>query len=82
MRCHMCGHKIGAWNADPYRIGDDVYCDRCWAAHGEEMQAAARQANRERLAAQQREYREKNREKVALERGCGDRRSVATRAAM
>ena len=65
MTCSHCGHKIGAWNTDPYRIGDDVYCDRCWAAHGEELQAAVVQANREKLAAHKREYYQANREKLA-----------------
>ena len=59
MTCSHCGHKIGAWNTDPYRIGDDVYCDRCWAAHGEELQAAVVQANREKVAAHKREYRQR-----------------------
>ena len=65
MICAHCGHKIGTWNTDPYRIGDDIYCDRCWAANGDELQAEETQANREKAAAYQREYYQANREKVA-----------------
>ena len=68
MICAHCGHKIGAWNTDPYRIGDDIYCDRCWAANGDELQAEETQANREKVAARRRKYYQANREKAAAYR--------------
>ncbi len=52
MHCHLCGHKIGAWNTDPYKIGDRPVCDRCWNSGGDQL---AENSNRDKVAAQQRE---------------------------
>ena len=62
MDCHLCGHKIGSWNTDPYLIGDRPVCDRCWNSSGDQLAEAS---NREKVAAKQRAYRERNREQVA-----------------
>ncbi len=64
MVCAWCGHKLGAWNKDPYRIGDRPVCDRCWNA-GDGVHLAE-DSHREKVAAYQRAYYEKNREKVAI----------------
>lgn len=53
MTCSACGHTIGAWNKDPYKILGEVVCDRCWAARDED---AISQRNREKVAAYKREY--------------------------
>ena len=63
--CHLCGHKIGAWNKDPYKIGDRPVCDRCWKNGGDHL---AEDIHREKVAGYQRAYREKNREKVAAQK--------------
>ncbi|MDA8113972.1 MAG: hypothetical protein M0Z43_04495 [Acidithiobacillus sp.] len=65
MHCHLCGHRIGAWNTDPYKIDDRPVCDRCWNNGGNQL---AESSNREKVAAYQRAYREQNREKVAAYR--------------
>ena len=52
MHCHLCGHRIGAWNTDPYKINGKPVCDRCWNSGADQL---AEKRNREKLTAQQRE---------------------------